>query len=67
MANVTSMDIDIEEIRSWLKQVGGYRKIADATGYPYDSLCKFANKQVNEPRLANLGPLLKYREQQAER
>jgi hypothetical protein len=55
------MDLNIEELRSWLRGTGGYRKIAQATGYPYDSLCKFANGQVKEPRWSNLGPLLTYR------
>ena len=57
-------DTDIEELRAWLFAQKGYRKISEATGYPYDSLCKFADGRTKEPRLKNLASLIEYREQQ---
>ena len=59
-----AMNIDIEELRTWLRTHGKYRQIADTCGYAYDSLCKFADGRVKEPRLSQLQTLMTYRDKQ---
>lgn len=59
-----SMTNDIEEIRRWLRSRGKYQQIADETGYPYHSLCKFADGRVSEPSYSKMVILINLRDKE---